>query len=83
LYIPEIAANEMLLLIQSLENQDAINNAALTVTMTNRNNGISVDKDIASISELSDPLNTTQIIKDLINIIRGYDADEESNVCGW
>ncbi|MBQ5208681.1 DUF1869 domain-containing protein, partial [Klebsiella pneumoniae] len=22
-------------------------------------------------------------VKDLINIVRGYESDEETNVCGW
>ncbi|MGJ3356030.1 DUF1869 domain-containing protein [Providencia sp. Je.9.19] len=83
LYIPEIAVSEILLLIEALEIQGEINNTILVIAMTNRNNGVSVDKNVGSISELSDPLTAAQIIKDLINIIRGYDVDEESNVCGW
>lgn len=83
LYIPDIAVEEITFLIKELESIDIIGNSSLTVSMTNNNNGVSVDKNISSVSELSEPLNLAQIIKDLINIIRGYDIDEESNVCGW
>ncbi|MEM8437913.1 DUF1869 domain-containing protein, partial [Morganella morganii] len=45
--------------------------------------GVSVDKDVDSAAELADAENAAQIVKDLINIIRGYDMDEETNICGW
>lgn len=83
LYIPEIAAEEIALLVSELEGKEKINDAALMVTMTNSNNGVSVDKDVDSAAALADPENAAQIVKDLINIIRGYDMDEETNICGW
>lgn len=83
LYIPEIAAEEIALLVSELDGKEKINDAALMVTMTNSNNGVSVDKDVDSAAALADPENAAQIVKDLINIIRGYDMDEETNICGW
>ncbi|GAA0327430.1 DUF1869 domain-containing protein [Morganella psychrotolerans] len=83
LYIPEIANEEMSLLIKELGNKESINDSTFTVTITNQNNGVSVDKEIDSVDALSDPEITSQVIKDLINIIRGYDMDEEINICGW
>ncbi len=83
LYIPEIANEEMSLLIRELDNKESINDSTFTVTITNQNNGVSVDKEIDSVDILSDPEMTSQVIKDLINIIRGYDMDEEINICGW
>lgn len=83
LYIPEIAAEEIALLVSELDGKEKINDAALMVTMTNSNNGVSVDKDVDSAAALADLENAAQIVKDLINIIRGYDMDEETNICGW
>ncbi|MEM8184025.1 DUF1869 domain-containing protein [Morganella morganii subsp. sibonii] len=83
LYIPEIAAEEIALLVSELDGKEKINDAALMVTMTNSNNGVSVDKDVDSAAALADPENAAQIVKDLINIIHGYDMDEETNICGW
>ena len=83
LYIPEIANEEVSLLIRELDNKESINGSTFTVTITNQNNGVSVDKEIDSVDVLSDPERTSQVIKDLINIIRGYDMDEEINICGW
>lgn len=83
LYIPEIATEEIALLVSELDGKEKINDSALMVTMTNSNNGVSVDKDVDSAAALADPENAAQIVKDLINIIRGYDMDEETNICGW
>ncbi|MGJ7066417.1 DUF1869 domain-containing protein [Morganella morganii] len=83
LYIPEIATEEIALLVSELDGKEKINDSALMVTMTNSNNGVSVDKDVDSAAALADPGNAAQIVKDLINIIRGYDMDEETNICGW
>lgn len=83
LYIPEIANEEMSFLIKELGRKESINGSTFTVTITNQNNGVSVDKEIESVDALSDPEITSQVIKDLINIIRGYDMDEEINICGW
>ena len=30
-----------------------------------------------------DPQTAADAVKDLINIVRGYESDEETNVCGW
>jgi hypothetical protein len=51
--------------------------------VTNNNNGVSVDKEFASLNELQAPGVAADAIKDLINIVRGYESDEETNVCGW
>ncbi|VFS51260.1 Domain of uncharacterised function (DUF1869) [Moellerella wisconsensis] len=51
--------------------------------MTNNNNGVSVDRDFESLAALADKETVADTIKDLINIIRGYDDDDENNVCGW
>jgi len=51
--------------------------------VTNKNNGVSVDKDFATLSELQDPAIAADAVKELINIVRGYESDEETNVCGW
>jgi len=59
------------------------NNNEFVLTVTNNNNGVSVDKDFDSIDELRDPLVAADAVKDLINIVRGYESDEETNVCGW
>ncbi|WP_299998873.1 DUF1869 domain-containing protein [uncultured Cedecea sp.] len=83
LYISEIAAEEIALLVSELDGKEKINDAPLMVTMTNSNNGVSVDKEVDSVAALADQENAAQIVKDLINIIRGYDMDEETNVCGW
>ncbi|MFM3287482.1 DUF1869 domain-containing protein, partial [Klebsiella quasivariicola] len=32
---------------------------------------------------LGDPSTAADAVKDLINIVRGYESDEETNVCGW
>ena len=82
LYVPEIAAQAVAELIDSLPaSNDQQTDVALTVI--NNNNGVSVDKDFASLSALREPVNAADAVKDLINIVRGYDSDEETNVCGW
>lgn len=53
------------------------------LTVTNNNNGVSVDKTFSSLAALRDPLTAADAVKDLINIVRGYESDEETNVCGW
>ncbi|MEX4928087.1 DUF1869 domain-containing protein, partial [Klebsiella pneumoniae] len=42
-----------------------------------------VDKTFSSLAALRDPLTAADAVKDLINIVRGYESDEETNVCGW
>ncbi|MCY0562392.1 DUF1869 domain-containing protein, partial [Klebsiella pneumoniae] len=53
------------------------------LTVTNNNNGVSVYKTFSSLASLRDPLTAADAVKDLINIGRGYESDEETNVCGW
>ena len=82
LYIPDIAVQAVAELVADLTGTtDSDDEFVLTVT--NNNNGVSVDKDFSSLSELNDPLNAADSVKDLINIVRGYESDEETNVCGW
>ncbi|MBV7404674.1 DUF1869 domain-containing protein [Enterobacter sp. ENT03] len=82
LYVPDIAVQAVADLVAGLpESQQNENDIVLSVT--NNNNGVSVDKDFNSIAELRDPLIAADAVKDLINIVRGYESDEETNVCGW
>ena len=83
LYIPDIAFQEISLLVNELKNKENISDTSLILALTNKNNGVSVDKDISSMKLLGEIDISAQIVKDLINIIRGYDMDEETNVCGW
>ncbi|WP_117077943.1 DUF1869 domain-containing protein, partial [Klebsiella pneumoniae] len=53
------------------------------LTVTNNNNGVSVDSEFATLAGLQDPQMAADAVKDLINIVRGYESDEETNVCGW
>ncbi|POP45197.1 hypothetical protein CHU32_12305 [Superficieibacter electus] len=82
LYVPDVAVQAVAALASGLS--AAKNNAnEFVLTVTNNNNGISVDKNFSSLSELQDPLTAADSVKDLINIVRGYESDEETNVCGW
>ncbi|OAT20422.1 hypothetical protein M979_0918 [Buttiauxella noackiae ATCC 51607] len=51
--------------------------------MTNNNNGVSVDKDFSTLDEMAAPATAAEMVKELINIVRGYDEDDDHNVCGW
>lgn len=82
LYIPEVATKEVLLLVNELKNKVNIDSQELTLVLTNKNNGVSVDKD-SFLADLLDADISSLMVKDLINIVRGYDMDEETNVCGW
>ncbi|MBG5949971.1 MULTISPECIES: DUF1869 domain-containing protein [Proteus] len=82
LYIPEVATKEVLLLVNELKNKVNIDSQELTLVLTNKNNGVSVDKN-SFLADLLDADMSSLIVKDLINIVRGYDMDEETNVCGW
>lgn len=82
LYIPDVATKEILLLANELKSKIDLSSQALTLTLTNKNNGVSVDKE-CEIKDLLDPDMASLMVKDLINIVRGYDMDEEANVCGW
>ncbi|MDS0788950.1 DUF1869 domain-containing protein [Proteus vulgaris] len=82
LYIPEIATKEVSLLVNELKNKVNIESQELILVLTNKNNGVSVDKD-SFLTDLLDADMSSLMVKDLINIVRGYDMDEETNVCGW
>lgn len=82
LYVPDVAVQAVSELISGLSEKQE-NNGEYVLTVTNNNNGVSVDKDFASLAQLRDPLNAADSVKDLINIVRGYESDEETNVCGW
>ena len=82
LYIPDIAIQAVSELVAGLSDSKK-NDNDFALTVTNNNNGVSVDKDFDSIDELRDPLVIADAVKDLINIVRGYESDEETNVCGW
>lgn len=82
LYIPEIATKEIELLIEELKKIIKLENQEINLVLTNKNNGVSVDKE-SNLSTLLDPDMSSLLVKDLINIVRGYDMDEETNVCGW
>ncbi|WP_333870490.1 DUF1869 domain-containing protein [Kosakonia cowanii] len=82
LYLPDIASQAVSELVAKL-NLPLDNDGEYALTVTNNNNGVSVDKDFTRLSELTDPLIAADAVKDLINIVRGYESDEETNVCGW
>lgn len=82
LYIPDIATQEILLLVDELKSKVNIDSQELTLALTNKNNGVSVNKE-SFLADLLDADMSSQMVKDLINIVRGYDMDEETNVCGW
>ena len=82
LYVPDIAVQAVAELIYPLSPDNAQGKGFL-LTVTNNNNGVSVDKEFAELSELQDPTVAADAVKDLVNIVRGYESDEETNVCGW
>ncbi|ELY3086877.1 DUF1869 domain-containing protein [Klebsiella aerogenes] len=82
LYVPDIAVQAVAELLQDLSADNA-QGKGFSLMVTNNNNGVSVDKDFASIEALQDPLHAADAVKELINIVRGYESDEETNVCGW
>ncbi|MEQ9997157.1 DUF1869 domain-containing protein [Pectobacterium versatile] len=81
-YVPDFAAGAVVELLNELPSTSE-NNKGFLLTVTNNNNGASVDKDLATVEELKDKTISADAVKDLVNIVRGYDADEETNVCGW
>lgn len=81
LYIPQHAVEAVNSLLDDLPAGNEEEEWVLTVT--NNNNGVSVDKTFSSLAALRDPLTAADTVKDLINIVRGYESDEETNVCGW
>ncbi len=85
LYVPSVSFDAVTTLVDCLgETDDDIScEAGYALSMTNNNNGVSVDRDFESLAALADKETVADTIKDLINIIRGYDDDDENNVCGW
>ncbi|MGK5501697.1 DUF1869 domain-containing protein [Klebsiella pneumoniae] len=81
LYIPQQAVEAVNDLLSKLP--DDRKEGEFLLTVTNNNNGVSVDKTFSSLAALRDPLTAADTVKDLINIVRGYESDEETNVCGW
>lgn len=57
--------------------------ATNTVTVTNNSNGVSVDYETETPTELLVPDIAADVVKDLINTVRAYDTENEHNVCGW
>ena len=82
LYVPEIAIDAVSQLLAGLP-AAANNDKGFVMTVTNKNNGVSVDNDFDNLQALRDPLIVADAVKDLVNIVRGYESDEETNVCGW
>ncbi|HHG8774173.1 TPA: DUF1869 domain-containing protein [Raoultella planticola] len=82
LYIPDIAVQAVAELIAGLS-ADSAPEGGLQLSVTNNNNGVSVDKAFAALRELQDPIVAADAVKELVNIVRGYESDEETNVCGW
>ncbi|HEX4501499.1 MAG TPA: DUF1869 domain-containing protein [Scandinavium sp.] len=80
LYVPTMASQEVTALVESF---DKAQDGMYVLTVTNNNNGVSVDKDFNTLADLIDADNAADAVKDLINIVRGYDEDVEHNVCGW
>ena len=81
-YLKPIATQAVAELISTLSVENA-GGKGFILTVTNNNNGVSVDSEFASLAELQDPQTAADAVKDLINIVRGYESDEETNVCGW
>ncbi|EIY5145239.1 DUF1869 domain-containing protein [Klebsiella quasipneumoniae] len=81
LYIPQQAVEAVNGLLSDLPDDNLEGEFVLTVI--NNNNGVSVDKSFSSLAALRDPLTAADAVKELINIVRVYESDEETNVCGW
>ncbi|MEH0835334.1 DUF1869 domain-containing protein [Pectobacterium cacticida] len=81
-YVPDFAASAVNELLNELS-LSGENKKGFMLTVTNNNNGVSVDKALPSVEALHDKTVSAEAVKELVNIVRGYDADEETNVCGW
>ena len=57
--------------------------ATYTVTVTNNSNGVSVDYETQAPMELLIPDVAADVVQDLVNTVRGYDTENEHDVCGW
>ncbi|WP_409311086.1 DUF1869 domain-containing protein [Pectobacterium sp. B1J-3] len=82
LYVPSVCEQAVAELISGLAGT-VKNEGKFVLTVTNNNNGVSVDKDFSSLDELKAPFVASDSVKELINIVRGYESDEDTNVCGW
>jgi hypothetical protein len=82
LYVPDVAVGAVNELVAQLADKSE-SEKGFVLTVTNNNNGVSVDKDKLTLANLNDPTFAADAVKDLINIVRGYESDEETNVCGW
>lgn len=82
LYVPDVAVGAVAELVAQLADKSE-SEKGFVLTVTNNNNGVSVDKDKLTLANLNDPTFVADAVKDLINIVRGYESDEETNVCGW
>lgn len=82
LYVPDVAVGAVAELVAQLADKSE-SEKGFVLTVTNNNNGVSVDKDKLTLANLNDPTFAADAVKDLINIVRGYESDEETNVCGW
>lgn len=82
LLIPEQAVNAVTALLETLAPASR-DDDEMMMTVTNKNNGVSVDKEFSRLSLLRDPVTAADGVKDLINIVRGYESEEDANVCGW
>jgi hypothetical protein len=80
LYVPAVASQAVAALAEGF---DGTAEGGYVLSVTNNNNGVSVDKDFNTLAELLDAETAAESVKDLINIVRGYDEDGEHNVCGW
>ena len=57
--------------------------ATYTVTVTNNSKGVSADFETEIPLSLLMPDVAADVLKNLVNIVRGYDTEDESEVCGW
>ncbi|MDY0970003.1 DUF1869 domain-containing protein [Siccibacter turicensis] len=79
LYVPAVAAAAVVALVDTLGRAEA----RYVLTVTNNNNGVSVDKEFPELADVVDETGAADAVKELINIVRGYDEDDDHNVCGW
>lgn len=85
LYVPTVAFGAVTALVDSFDEaeESTVCEAGYALTITNNNNGVSVDKDVKTLTDLSEQDAAADAVKELINIVRGYDDEDEHNVCGW
>lgn len=85
LYVSVFANEAVTTLVDclALSEDCALCDKGYALSVTNNNNGVSVDKDFSTLDELAAPDTAAEMVKELINIVRGYDEDDDHNVCGW